>query len=388
MAAMRSGGGLTDERVDALIGKIYDAAGDTDQWSGAIGALCHAMGAQSGVIWFRDLASGCVPLFLTYNQDPCTPALYAEYFHRQDVWFSACEGLRVGGAFGGEELVPWDDLTRTEFYNDFLKPFALDRIASTRLVNSACWMSHCSVFRPARRDSFDPASMKLFRMLSPHLRRAVDLHLKLAAVSRDHRLAQAALDALAIGVVITDRAGHILFANDSARTILKRNDGLSFGTLGLRCGRSDDTAELRKKIHAATTLNRAQLHATCLNMTVARPSGSTYLVAIAPLRGVSLDILGGRGAAIVFVRDPEQVPEAPSELLERTYGLTPAETRLAVAVGAGKTLDDLASAFNVGKATLRTQLQQIFSKTGTSRQAELVLLIARHQSLLKTSQGY
>jgi len=204
----------------------------------------------------------------------------------------------------------------------------------------------------------------------------------------ERRQVEAALDALVVGVVIVDRTGRILFANRSAYAIGKRNDGLSLGSLGLCCGRTVDTRELRRKIHAAATIADINLRAVPASMVVPRSHGlRPYVVTVAPLRGAALDMLGSRGTAVLFITDPNLEPRRPSEILEQIYGLTPAEVRLAVALGAGKTLDDLVTAFGVAKTTLRTQLLQVFRKTGTSRQAELVLLVARHQSCLLRSQG-
>jgi len=61
--------------------------------------------------------------------------------------------------------------------------------------------------------------------------------------------------------------------------------------------------------------------------------------------------------------------------------LTPAEARLAAALATGATLEQIAAAHRVTEATLRSQLRSIFSKTGTSRQAELVRLALRGVAL-------
>jgi DNA-binding CsgD family transcriptional regulator len=64
------------------------------------------------------------------------------------------------------------------------------------------------------------------------------------------------------------------------------------------------------------------------------------------------------------------------QLLMAMFGLTPAEARLAAEIAAGQRLDALAEAHHVTLPTLRTQLRAIYGKTGTSRQSELVRLLA------------
>jgi DNA-binding CsgD family transcriptional regulator len=66
--------------------------------------------------------------------------------------------------------------------------------------------------------------------------------------------------------------------------------------------------------------------------------------------------------------------------LRAEFGLTKAEARLASYLADGASLASMAQAFDVKLTTIRSQLQQVFAKTGTSRQAELVALLL--------SQGY
>lgn len=65
-----------------------------------------------------------------------------------------------------------------------------------------------------------------------------------------------------------------------------------------------------------------------------------------------------------------------NELTGVIYDLTPAEARLAVAVGRGRELSRLSTDWNVSNETLRSQLKAVFAKTGVNRQVELVRLLA------------
>jgi DNA-binding CsgD family transcriptional regulator len=61
--------------------------------------------------------------------------------------------------------------------------------------------------------------------------------------------------------------------------------------------------------------------------------------------------------------------------LRARFGLTKAEARLALRLAEGASLANAAQAFDVKMTTIRSQLQQVFAKTETSRQAELVALL-------------
>jgi len=53
------------------------------------------------------------------------------------------------------------------------------------------------------------------------------------------------------------------------------------------------------------------------------------------------------------------------------------EAQLASQIAAGQTLADIACEQGSGRETLRSQLKAVFDKTGTARQAGLVLLLSK-----------
>jgi DNA-binding CsgD family transcriptional regulator len=65
----------------------------------------------------------------------------------------------------------------------------------------------------------------------------------------------------------------------------------------------------------------------------------------------------------------------PIDLLRCHFGLTPAEARLALHLVAGETLRSAEAKLSITYETARTHLKNIFNKTGTCRQAELVVVL-------------
>ncbi|MFC5386197.1 response regulator [Aquamicrobium segne] len=63
--------------------------------------------------------------------------------------------------------------------------------------------------------------------------------------------------------------------------------------------------------------------------------------------------------------------------LSTSYGLTPAEARIAVALLEGRQLAQIATDFEISRTTVAFHMRNIFQKTRTSRQAELVALLLR-----------
>jgi DNA-binding CsgD family transcriptional regulator len=68
--------------------------------------------------------------------------------------------------------------------------------------------------------------------------------------------------------------------------------------------------------------------------------------------------------------------------LKNRFGLTPAEARLVLRLVSGDSLRSAAKALGIKYETVRTHLKSIFQKTGTRRQAELVIVVIRSLSEL------
>ena len=78
---------------------------------------------------------------------------------------------------------------------------------------------------------------------------------------------------------------------------------------------------------------------------------------------------------MLLIIDPEQEAEPAATLLRRLYGLTKSEADVALLVLRGEGLKPIAEALSVSVNTIRFQLQRVFDKTDTHRQAELVRLL-------------
>jgi DNA-binding CsgD family transcriptional regulator len=89
---------------------------------------------------------------------------------------------------------------------------------------------------------------------------------------------------------------------------------------------------------------------------------------------------------LILITDLDRRPEVPGRHLVELFGLTPAEACLAVALVAGKRLEDIAEERGVRMPTLRTQMRAILDKTGTDRQSALMRLMVRLPAVRTTGR--
>jgi DNA-binding CsgD family transcriptional regulator len=106
----------------------------------------------------------------------------------------------------------------------------------------------------------------------------------------------------------------------------------------------------------------------------ATPELPASIVHVIPVSGAANGMLAAASCMLVIaaVARPEI---ASARLLADLFDLTPAEARVARGIAAGKTVHDLAEEAGLAAGTIRQQLKSVFSKTGVSRQADLVGLL-------------
>ena len=86
--------------------------------------------------------------------------------------------------------------------------------------------------------------------------------------------------------------------------------------------------------------------------------------------------------AALFVRKAELEAEPSSEVIGKTYKLTPTELRVLRAIVNVGGVRQVAGNLGVADTTIKTHLGRLFEKTGVSRQADLVKLVAGYSSVL------
>jgi DNA-binding NarL/FixJ family response regulator len=74
-------------------------------------------------------------------------------------------------------------------------------------------------------------------------------------------------------------------------------------------------------------------------------------------------------------------PAGEAATLPTAFGLTPAEARIAVALTEGRPPMQIAADFGIARTTVAFHMRNIFQKTGTSRQAELVAVLLQGKRL-------
>lgn len=192
----------------------------------------------------------------------------------------------------------------------------------------------------------------------------------------------AALNSSDVATLLVDGEGRLMFANTAADRLLARNDGLRRAGAMLSGTRLADTIRLQASIEHVVHGDDTGGKATPV-VSLTRKAGRPLLAAIMPAERTGTR--PGDAAAIVHVFDPDQDLEPLLAPVCRLYALSPVESRLASLLARGVAMADAAKAMHVQEQTARSYLKQVFLKTDTNRQAELVWLMLR--SAVRTAPG-
>jgi DNA-binding CsgD family transcriptional regulator len=274
-------------------------------------------------------------------------------------------------------------MKRTAFYNDFARHYDVVRCIVGMIEVEPHAVSVLSVSRSEKSGSFGQEDVALLNGLMPHLQRALQMHRRLADSQVVSDASTAALDRLAHGVLLVDASGRIMLSNRVADEILRAQDGLSVRHRELLGQRVQDTSALRRLIAEAVSTGTGDGIGAGGMVMIGRPSGRAALRILVTRVARRQMLLGPEGAAAcLFITDPERFPVPSPGHVKYVFGLTAAETRVAMAMLDGKSVDMLADELCISRNTARTHLRRLFAKTGATRQADLIrILLGAHAPL-------
>ena len=209
------------------------------------------------------------------------------------------------------------------------------------------------------------------KKLTAQLRAAGEVALRLGLDST-RRLADA-FGAAGHAVALLGRDGRVVHVN--ARFARCVGDGINVEAGRLASWKIEADRALASAIERAL---RHDIRQPVAPVVLPRRGGGRPLIAhVAPLAGRAHEVVR-HVAAIVTLTDLEATGASSSEaMLQQAFDLTPAEARLAAQIATGRSLPDIARAEGGSHETLRSQLKAVFAKTGTARQAELAVLLAK-----------
>jgi DNA-binding CsgD family transcriptional regulator/PAS domain-containing protein len=366
---MMMSGGAT-----GLVDLFYDAALDTQLWPAALARLSDAVGGDGVALTYQNQTDGSGQAILS-RLDPEMARLNFSYFGTRNPFVTQnnLHLVPLRGLFIGPDYfsVPRAELERSEYFNDFMLPFGVNSLLMVALALHGTDAAVINIMRPKSKDWFDNEETRFLRSIRGHLVRAFELTRRLSQAGRDSESVSGLLARSPHGLFLLDKDGRIRFANAAGEAMIAAGDGLRVESGTLATARPETTQRLAILI-GKTARDPDQGGAILLP----RRSGKRpYSLIVARMRPAADSVFASGPSVVVSVTDPEGEAPLPLSRLKELFGLTPAETRIAGEILAGHDPRAIARTLGLSTKTVRAHTANIFDKTQTNRQAELVRLM-------------
>ncbi|NGY04851.1 helix-turn-helix transcriptional regulator [Solimonas terrae] len=362
-------------QLNELLDAIYEGPATRPPWSDALHVLQRRLDAAHVALILRPpMADAFGTMIHIGSEDAAAMESYTKHLFALDPFVH----LREGDVVTPEELIgeKWLD---GPIYRDYLKPLDVRYLLGADFYTPDGIECRLRITRPHGASPFGEDERALVRFVLPHLKRSLRQQVREELLECERQLLAGTVNRMALGVINLGADGSVLDMNDEAKRILGERDGIILTPAGLSSESLQTRRDLHRLIELAVNKPESRAPGVADAMPIVRPSGRSRLaVLVKPVPPGAWPDHHSRPAAMLFVRDPEaNAPSGAQELARRLLGLTRVETRLAMFLTEGHSLDETADLMNIRRNTARTHLRSIFSKTGVTRQTMLVRLMLK-----------
>jgi DNA-binding CsgD family transcriptional regulator len=357
-----------------LVSGFYDASMDPKLWPEVLGKLRDAVHADNAAVVSHDFKTGRGQLDHSVGIDAMFVTAYREFYSHQNVWLRQPEKFtQHGQVLTSQQLADSSTVIDTDFYRYWLRPQNLLHQLIGILDVQGSQVTLVSFARARDKGAFwDDDAEFLFRLL-PNLRQALRAGHVFRRVQNSERILLDTLDMMPIGIALLGSSGAVLTANRVAREIIDAEEALYIGSGGLGLKLAAGRFRFRDFLAGSLGAPRTDSETEIDSFSVPREGNRRPItLLVMPVKDRTMPRSDRDPAAVVFIGDPERPVDIDPRNLIRLYGLSRAEARVAVLLGKGLRLEQAAQHLGLTYETVRKHLKQIFSKTGTDRQAELV----------------
>ena len=353
---------------NALIDRIYEAAFVPDLWPDVLVEIGEISGTLGGGILSEDRLAPGPP-----NWRVAALARDAVAQHIAAGGWRTCErpAVLLDGSHCGV-LVEEDHLTPQQIERDsmhhVLAPLGVGWLTGTIIPMPTGEMVSFVFLRWLESGAPGAASIAILDGLRPHLARAglIAARLRLERA----RSAVAGLDAFGLPAAVLDEGGRVLVANSwfekRHTTFLSRAHGrIALADTPANALFENALSELRQR-------NAAGVRSIPVSAREGRPPS---IVHVLPLVREAHVTFSGADILVVATTLGAGTTVPSPRLLHALFDLSPAEARLSAALATGQSLKRTAETMGITFKTARSYLEDVFGKTGTHRQSQLVALL-------------
>jgi DNA-binding CsgD family transcriptional regulator/PAS domain-containing protein len=371
--------------LDRLVTELYGALAEDTSLGLCIDRLSVLFHSHMTGFRTEDVSSHKAR-FTLYGEAPADmlDALARDYAKRwvgQNLWMERSVAGYISQGFQfGEAVVSDAELLASPYYQNMLRPAGIRHGFGICLAQES--PSTFALLGFNRRASIGPMNadeIALVRQLRPHLVNIHAIHRRFAETDARLQSMRNGFDQLPFGALLLDADGCIVEANAAAARLLDGGHPVRRNAAGQLCAA---TSADRQRLRAAVAACAAAAGGEGQSLLFVPPQGAAVNGVMLHLRPFPLAISSARSHRPRVFGFLYRVSDSGDRafglrILQTCLDLTRSEAAVVMQMRQGQSTDNVAKALAVSTNTVKTHLKSAFRKTGTSRQAELLLLAER-----------
>lgn len=366
---------MVDQRLlGDLLASLYAAVVDLSALETFNRQLAEATDSHITGVLIHDVAAGRAGVSNIHGVDNTVLAgLLADLDLRDDPWMrQVSPRLAVGRVLNTEDLVARSEALNDGFYNHYYRRLGIiQQVASVGLYDGVNSVT-LSLCHGDLQRVYGEAELGLLQALTPHWINAYAMLRRLQGVERQVETLEQALLLSPVAMFMLGEDLRVVRSNAAAEVLLL--DGLLRQEAGGLVSRGMAGLELHGLLQRALR-GQSRLPGGDVERLILRDIDERPALVLTAHRLVRWSPQN-QGALLVFVREVRRAAVALEPTLQRLFGLTVAESRLAAALHRHADTALAAQECGITLGTAQGRLKLIYGKTGEPGQVALMRLMA------------
>ncbi|CAM4230225.1 hypothetical protein F901_02343 [Acinetobacter dispersus] len=374
-----------DLNYDELVDLIYKIPLGKDGWNQFAARLNQILGLSLVHILALDFQKQAFSFshsvgVITEEEIASTEVKYLHYSVEDDPRWREFLRPERQGWYQCHHTVSDEFVAQSALYQNILLPIQVRYTAAHELILDDKLCVLLGVFTSIERQPLKKEDLDFLDRLIIHLKRVVVIQRHIYEFSTKAIMGYALIDKLSQPIMLLNLAGKISHSNLAAKQLFDQNKVIKIqeDTLMLPQPYQSQLIENLQHIEylfkSRQLLSEQVLDDGCIKI-IDENNEILYIFATLLVSEQEMKAFGIRPSVMLTFYHPNYSSTVDAHLLHAAFNLSPAEAKVALALLEGDLPKEIAVKNQVNQDTIRKQLQSIYKKTSTNRQAELVKLL-------------
>jgi DNA-binding CsgD family transcriptional regulator len=310
--------------------------------------------------------------FLTFNLDEVLISNLKKEITKNFPLLDFLKNVEENETINGNDLVKNEEINKDKELENLFKGSQFKYFLIIGILNNFNENLILFALREKRNGSFSNKEINIFKRLSNLLKLSYIYCSKLEKIENYTEILKKAIEYEGKGIILLDKNSKIVLLNRIASNILSKKEGIELTKDGIEI--MDPVLSLHFKKYIRKALSSEVFDEDFLMAIPKKGKGIPTLIQMLPIKE-NFNINENSKKILIVLYDPSFSPIPNFSFLTQAFQFTLKENQIAALLSKGMDLKEIAKELGISLHTVRTHLKHIYSKTNTSRQAELIKLL-------------